>query len=232
MSKYNKSLNPPAGEPFLETPDGLKYWRVSYRRSPGLLGSVLTEDPSIAMHSYAPAGPGGPYSSYLFSYKGTNIGFITHPFDGAIPLIGEMPEPISVENRISCKLIRAVGAPVYDDSYLYKKDKKGELIKDGNGEFVKKNWLGNDKPNTDEMWVTGLNWAEFGEGKRDKFPSRQIQDEMVMLWPALFNGFNELREMSPGYNELLPDGSRAWRARMRFDEGVLKQFESGELIDG
>ena len=235
MSKYSKSLHPLDGEAFLETPDGLKYWLVSNKRSPGLMSSVLTEDPSIAMHHYAPAGPGGPYDSYLFSYKGTNIGFIDHPFDGEIPLTAKMAgkktPPISFEDRISSMLIFAVGAPVYDRSYGYKKDANGEFIKDRNGRFVRMNSFWDGKPDYSKMWVTGLNWLQFGQGQRDKFPSLQIQDEMVALWPALCDGFSKLREMEPNYTGILPDGSPAWRARMRFDESVLKQFESGELIN-
>ena len=231
MSKYTKTLSPPEGEPWLETVDGLKYWLYHPGPTLGIQRSVLTEDPSVFMHTYAGAGRDSR-PDHLFCYKGTRIGFVDYEImDGwTMPL-----PPISESDREEVRRkgryvlwIRTVGMPVYDPSWNYFRDAEGQLRKDEDGHYI---WNRNADPKT--MYVTGLSMADYMAGKRDKFPSRQIQDEMLLIWANLYEGLKG-RLVWEKYLDArtFADGSPTPLPEMRFDERVLNQFASGELIDG
>ena len=231
MSKYTKTLSPPEGEPWLETVDGLKYWLYDPGPTIGIQGSVLTEDPSAFMHIY---GGGGRdhRPNHLFCYKGTRIGFVDYEImDGwtmPLPPISESDrEEVRREGRYVL-WIRTVGMPVYDPSWNYFRDENGALRKDEGGHYI---WNRHADPKT--MYVTGLSMADYMAGKRDKFPSRQVQDEMLLIWADLYEGlWGRLNWEKSLAIRTFADGSPTPLPEMRFDERVLKQFASGELIDG
>ena len=231
MSKYTKTLSPPEGEAWLETVDGLKYWLYHPGPTIGIQGSVLTEDPSVFMHVYGGGGRDS-YSTYLFCYKGTRIGFTDYEIVGGWPM---QPPPTSASDLEEVRRngryilwIRTVGMPVEDPSFNRFRDDDGKLRKDEGGHYI---WNRHADPKT--MYVTGLSMADYMAGKRDKFPSRQVQDEMLLIWADLYEGLmGRLRwEKSVAYRTFA-DGSPKPLPEMRFDERVLKQFASGELIDG
>ena len=231
MNKYTKTLSPPEGEAWLETVDGLKYWLCDPGPTIGIQGSVLTEDPSVFMHVYAGGGRDS-YSTYLFCYEGTRIGFTDYEIVGGWPM---QPPPKSAsdleEGRRNGRYIlriRTVGMPVDDPSFNRFRDDDGKLRKDEDGHYI---WNRNADPKT--MYVTGLTMADYMAGKRDKFPSRQIQDEMLLIWADLYEGLKG-RLVWEKYLDArtFADGSPKPLPEMRFDERVLKQFASGELIDG
>jgi hypothetical protein len=231
MSKYNKTLSPPEGEPWLETVDGLKYWHYDPGPTIGVQNSVVTEDSSIFMNVYGGGGRDS-YSSHLFCFKGTRIGFANYEVVDGRPI---PPPPPSAaddeERRLNGKLIwrlMTVGLPVCDPSWLYFRDEYGKLRKNGND-----NYIYNRNADLRTEFVTGLSWADYQAGKRDRFPSRRIQEEMLLIWANLLEGMKgRLRwEKSLPYRTFA-DGSPTPLPEMRFDERVLKQFASGELIDG
>jgi hypothetical protein len=231
MSKYTKTLSPPEGETWLETVDGLKYWLYHPGPTLGIQLSVRTEDPSIFMHAYGGGGRDS-YPAYLFCYKGTRIGFADYEIVDGLPI---PTPPKSAGDRdegrrkgTSIRRIFTVGIPVYDPSWNYFRDENGALRRDENDNFV---W--NRKADSKAQFVTGLSWADYKAGKRDKFPSRQIQDEMLVIWADLFAGLvGRLRWEKNLDARTFADGSPRPIPEMRFDERVLEQFESGELIVG
>ncbi|TNB47181.1 hypothetical protein FF124_13475 [Martelella lutilitoris] len=265
---YEKRLFPPEGEPWLETRDGLKYWLVKREPTIGLQISVLTEDPSISMHRY---GGGGreDCGSFLFCYKGFQIGFIDHELGEACwPLPPKsLPEDVEEGRRTGTVILRitAVGTPVFDCSAHYARDRDGKLIKDARGRYVRKgpyyraatdysraptdltgfNWqdflaewryrlrrsTGFGKKSS--AYVTGLSWKDYCAGKRDRFRSRRQQEEMLSIWPNLFTGMRgQLEILRPGARKTLPNGRPVPKRVMRFSDDVIRQFETGELIDG
>ena len=116
--------------------------------------------------------------------------------------------------------------PVEDPSFNRFRDDDGKLRKDGGGHYI---WNRHADPKT--LYVTGLTMAAYVAGKRDKFPSRRVQDEMLLIWADLYEGLKgRLRwEKSVAYRTFA-DGSPTPLPEMRFDERVLNQFASGELI--
>ena len=228
---YEKRLSPPEGEPWLETRDGLKYWLVKREPTIGLKTSVLTEDPGISMHSY---GGGGreDYGSFLFCYKGFQIGFIDHELGEACwPLPPERhPEDVEEGLRTGTVIIRitAVGTPVFDPSAFYVRDEDGRPIKDGEGHYIR-----DPAYKRGSEYVTGLSWEDYRAGKRDRFRSRRQQEEMLSIWPDLFTGMRgQLAILRPGARKMLPNGRPVPKRVMRFSDEVIRQFETGELIDG
>ncbi|QQM33135.1 hypothetical protein JET14_22045 (plasmid) [Martelella lutilitoris] len=228
---YEKRLSPPEGEPWLETRGGLKYWLVDRQPTIGLQISVLTEDPSISMHRY---GGGGreDYGSFLFRYKGFQIGFMHHELgEECWPLPPKsLPEDSEEGRRTGTYIIRitAVGTPVFDPSAFYVRDENRRPIKDGEGHYIRDRAY-----KRGSEYVTGLSWEDYRAGKRDRFRSRQQQEEMLSIWPDLFTGmWGRLKDLKPGARKTLPSGRKMPIAAMRFSDEVIRQFETGELIDG
>ncbi len=231
MSKYTKTLSPPEGEAWLETVDGLKYWLYEPGPTEGIQGSVLTEDPSVFMHTYAGGGR-DDRPNHLFCYRGTCIGFVDYEImDGwtmPVPPKSASDREEGRRNGTYILRIRTVGMPVYDPSWHYFRDEDGKLRRDENGRYI---WNRYADPKT--MYVTGLSMADYKAGKRDKFPSRHIQEEMLLIWADLFEGLSgRLRWEKSLDARTFADGSPVPLPEMRFDERVRNQFASGELIDG
>lgn len=158
MADYSKTQSPPTGVAALQTSDGLKYWFVNYQPIIGLQTSVLTEDPSVAMHAY---GGGGreDYGSYLFEYKGTRIGFVMHELVEGYPMPMKRRDEDIEEARqrhVSIQRITAICTPVYDVSKRYLKDANGNLIPSEQGGYVRDYSSSFRSP-----WVTGLDWADY-----------------------------------------------------------------------
>lgn len=229
MADYSKTQSPPTGVAVLQTSDGLKYWFVDYQPNIGLQTSVLTEDPSVAMHSY---GGGGreDYGSYLFEYKGTRIGFVMHELVEGYPMPPKRRDEDIEEARqrhVSVLRITAIGTPVFDVSKLYLKDSNGNLIPHESGGYMRDR---SSKPRS--TLVTGLSWADYEEGKCGRFPSQARQDEMCAIWPDLFTGLKgRLRRLSPGAPKTRPDGKPYPELEMRFDDAVIKKLRSGIMIE-
>lgn len=226
---YEKSLKPPAGQAVFETADGLKYWLADYTPTVGRQLSVITEDPEIAIHSY---GGGGreQYGSYLFEYYGFHIGFVEHEIIEGYPAPRKRrPEDMDygMAHNVVVRRITAVGTPVYDASALYKKDANGQLLRKPDGRFE----YDMNAPKA-LRYVTGLNWVDYEQGKRNKFQSRKQQEAMRAIWLDLYAGL--IGELSwidaDGVRMTMPNGKPAPRLEPRFNDDVIAQFASGELI--
>ena len=73
-------------------------------------------------------------------------------------------------------------------------------------------------------YVTGLTWSDYEAGQRDRFPSWQVQAEMLALWPTLFEGFfGDLPSLHFGW----PDARAKTRTRMVFGKALQKELAAG-----
>ncbi|MGR3762483.1 hypothetical protein ACUXV3_20475 (plasmid) [Roseobacteraceae bacterium NS-SX3] len=219
VTAYNKTLAPPPGEPFLETPDGLKYWLVKHGPGLGLQRSVITEDASISMHAYSGNREDG--GAYLFCFKGFQIGFFCQR---VIPNYGPMPDlppERDLENNAVTIIVTGVGVPVFDEGKLLLRDENGNAARDERG-IPKRN----RNVNPESAYVTGLSWNVYNRGVRDKFQSRRQQEEMLALWPDFFTG------LTGKLSRLKPSGRPDVEIKMRFSEDVQKALDAGELADG
>lgn len=77
MVEYSTNLTPPANAPIMQAPGFLSYWLDLPGPTIGCQASVLTEDPTISLHVFRRGGR-DDLGAYLFRYKGTQIGFLTH----------------------------------------------------------------------------------------------------------------------------------------------------------
>lgn len=228
MTYYSRTQSPPTDVAVLQTSDGLKYWFVDYQPTIGLQSSVLTEDSSVSMHAYGGGGREN-YGSYLFEYKGTRIGFVRHEFADGHPMPPKRRDEDIEEARqrhVSILRITAIGTPVSDPSRRYLKDENGNLIKSEQGGYVS-----DGSSSFRSTSVTGLDWAAYTKGKRDGFPSQARQDEMCAIWGDLFTGLmGRLSRLAPGAPKTRPDGKPYPELEMRFDDAVIKELRSGNLI--
>jgi hypothetical protein len=211
MSEYDKSLSPPDGEPFLETPDGLKYWLVKHKPNPGCQRSVLTEDSSISIHQYGGGRERG--NTYLFCYQNFQIGFFCQDNNQGRYPWWDIKSEHHKETNSSLYTITGLGTPVWDEA--------ATLIRGSDG---------NHKVNLQarrrgEGYVTDITFKDYNEGEHERFQTRVQQDEMLELLPHLFAGLAmNLRRLQPGW------GHKP-KAVVRFSDDLEKKILSGELID-
>ena len=226
MPDYNKTLTPPDHQVVLETSTGLKFWK-SYPQAPAPMSSILTEDPSISIHEYPMAGPGGPFGGFVFCYKGVKIGFNDFdPADSGADLPRHVIRKKDEVERIVWHEITQIGAAVFDRSYAYERDPAtGEFPKGPDGFHIRINF-----PPINGFYATGPSPFDQTEWYFNRFPSRAMQDEMAEIWLDLLNGFKKITELYPGGQKTLPDGSPVWRHRYVFSNAVLERFETGAQI--
>lgn len=153
-------LTPPNDVPFGVMEDGLKYWEVDHRVRPGLNQTILTEDPDIRLERYVLGDPrqGGP--SYLLHLNATKIGVVLHEDPLGLHVkregpIGHEPAARRVGDRRYFE-ITAIGAPVYYYDHA-----------------------------TNQGHLTDVTWAEFRQGKRDKFRNAAEQALALKVLPPL-----------------------------------------------
>jgi len=226
MAPYTKTLTPPDPALSLTTPDGLRYWRYDPGPTIGCQASVLTEDASIYLGVYGGMGRDG-YQSFLFGYQGTRIGFMNSEVRDGYPVPND-PNPADEDpqNNTGYWRIRFLGTPVYDVSVLYERGPDGRLMRDDRQAYRLKPAGTPRNP-----YVTGLSWADYDAGKRDKFPSQQVQDQMLALLPWLFNGYlGDLRALQPEWSKFHDNGQPIKKIRMRLDEAVLADLQAGRYI--
>jgi len=200
---YNKTRSVPEGTAFLTTSTGLKYWHIRHPPSAGLQVSVETEDPEISMHAYGSGSRDGT-TSYMFCYKdGFRIGFSCARFIDGLPW-GDLASEKREGKSIT--KITAIGTRVADYG----------------------------TPGETERYaiLCGPTWNEFYNGKRTLFPSFEIQNEMRMIWLDLFCGLiGKLYRLSLGAPKTTPDGTPFLEITAVFDEAIIQQFASGDLVD-
>ncbi|WP_404404540.1 hypothetical protein [Pelagibacterium halotolerans] len=214
---YNKTLPPPEGEPFLETQTGLKYWLMKYGSKLGCQSAVLTEDASISMHYYGGGRERG--GTYLFRYRGFQIGFLFHELNGRpFPQLDVFPDR-DRERGISIWTVTGIGTPVFDEEAILARNWHGEIL------YYKTGELKYDlSASRTKGFVTGLSWQDRISGKSDKFESREQQDEMLLIWADLFTG---LRSRLVAF---LHSDWRGLPSAMQFTDDIQKQIENGDLI--
>lgn len=217
MMDFQRTLKPPADAPCLESSAGLKYWLARHPPAPGRQRSILTEDETISMHAY---GGGREFGgSYLFCFKGFQIGFFCQrvvPNYGPLP---DVPPGRDLQNKTVTIIVTGIGVPVYDEAKLLAADGNGRIVRDAAGAPKR-----NPNVNPDAAYVTGLSWTAFNRGICDKFQSRSQQEDMLALWPDLFTGLRgRLNRQKPGSPADL-------EIRMRFSEGVKRRLRDGTLI--
>jgi hypothetical protein len=70
----------------------------------------------------------------------------------------------------------------------------------------------------------GEAWLETAAGKRDRFPSRRVQEEMLLIWANLLEGMKGRLTWEKYLDyRTFADGSPKPLPEMRFDERVLKE---------
>ena len=205
MPDYKKTLTPPDGQAFLETPDGLKYWLVRHGPSPGLQQSVLTEDESIALHVYGGSRERG--ATYLMCYKGFQIGFFCHDeSQGYFPWRDKEPE-LDQANNIVTVVVTGIGTPVWDEASTLVPDGKG-----GQKVDLRARRRG-------EGYVTDISFDDYNDGKRTQFESSEQQGEILALLPHLLSGqVINLARLRPGW-ENKP------RAVVIFSDALKAEYE-------
>ena len=201
---------PPENVPFLQV-GSLKYWRVEHPPTPGRQFSVLTSDPSIAMHVYG-GGREEPLT-YMYCYRGFKIGFVVDRLDDD-RLTGMTPDMYQEEeNGIFWRTVTQIGTPVIDNA-------AGSPIgPDGRRRL-------DVKPvRAKAHYPLGFGWRDyFINGVRTKFESRAQQDEMTKLWPFLYLG------LVAGTDRDAVVAPGRLRPKFRFSDRILRCLETGELI--
>ncbi|WP_224826090.1 hypothetical protein [Cognatishimia sp. MH4019] len=217
MAEYSKVNSPPKSEPFLTTRTGLKYWLVKHKTKVGNVQSVLTEDAKISMHQYGGGGRDDA-GSYLFNYHGTSIGFVCHEIIEGRP-VPKKPVEKDLEKGIFIQTVFGIGTPVHDYSVLLEKASDGTIILDDRGMPKRRKMAVYS-----ESLIAGPTWSDYTDGARGKFRSQQHQDEMLEIWPELFNGLNgalwRLQQETP----------KGLQPQMRFSERVLNELSNGDLL--
>lgn len=211
MGDYVKTLTPPEGLPFLETADGLKYWRVDHGPKLGCQQSVLTEDASISMHEFGGGRERGP--TFLFNFKGFKTGFFCQDSNQGHYPWWDLPFEADKDANTVTFVVSGIGTPVWDE--------EATMIPDGKG-GVKADIAARARG---EGYVTGLTFKDYNEGKRTKFESREQQDAMLKIMPDLFTGLmGNLRHLEPGARQ-------GPKRLMRLSDQLAREVEVGELIN-
>ena len=110
-----------------------------------------------------------------------------------------------------------------DAAAPYRRGEDGKLLR-GEG------WSHVKKPPGDrvETWVTGLTGEDYLQGKRDRFPSWQVQTEMLALWPYLLEGlWGDFRRLRPGWTGRAENGRLIPVQRMRFGQALQRELTGG-----
>lgn len=132
------------------------------------------------------------------------------------------PKPVvkDLEKGIYIKTITGVGTPVENPEARALLDENGSILKDRGLPVL------NHSASPNLKYLTGRNWHDYAKGKLDKFQSRAQQEEMLAIWIELFEGMsNKMTQLRR------PPEKRGLRPVAKFSSDVLKQLESGELID-
>lgn len=233
---YDKTLAPPDERQCLTTPEGLRYWEAKEGGRRGLFSSVLTEDPSISMHIYSIGEREDFYFAYLFRYRGTAMGFLRKRVDGGRPHWDSNPEPDVLDEATNTLVMPVcfIGTPVCDEAAGYERGPDGEFVRMTNRGDLTSHDGYRLKPRHARTgyYVTGLGWGDYDSGKRDRFPSWQVQSEMLALWPFLFEGLNgAFRPLRPGWTGRAENGKLIPAPRMVFGKRLQEELTAGLWLD-